>query len=128
MSWGRNFRSTMYRGEGYSSMLRGWFIVRVPYAAQEYFKMHPEFFMDAVRYLLDRDVNLIGIDGAGLRRGEDHQKVDRLCAENNVFVIENLVNLKLLADVPRDKPITIYALALNFEGLTGLPCRVIAEF
>jgi kynurenine formamidase len=104
------------------------FIDRVPYGTPEYFTMHPELSWEAVQYLLDRNVSLIGIDGTGLRRGDDHKKVDRLCAENNVFVVENLVNLKTLAGLPRDTTITISTLAVNIEGLTGLPCRVVAEF
>jgi kynurenine formamidase len=103
------------------------FIDRVPYGTPEYFQTHPELSMQAVEYLLRNNVSLIGIDSAGLRRGEDHQKVDRLCAEKNVFVVENLVNLKVLIGVPREKEITLYTLAVNFEGLTGLPCRVVAE-
>ena len=104
------------------------FTDRVSYGSHAYFKTHPALSMEAIEFLLQKKVSLIGIDAAGLMRGEDHPEVDRVCVEHNVFVVENLVNLKALSCVPIETNITVYTLAVNIEGLTGVPCRVIAEF
>lgn len=103
------------------------FIDRVAYGSEEYFGYHPELSMAAIDFLLGKKVSLIGIDAPGLRRGLDHPKVDRLCAEKHVFVVENLVNLAILSKVPSATPLTVYTLPANITGWTGLPCRVIAE-
>jgi kynurenine formamidase len=49
------------------------------------------------------------------------------CAAENVFVVENLCNLAALAQAAGDHPFVVYCAPLNFRGLTGLPCRVVAE-
>lgn len=104
------------------------FIDRVPYGTPEYFKTHPELSMQSIDLLIQKKVSLVGVDAPGLRRGPDHPKVDRRCAERNIFVVENLINLEMLSKVPKDQPITVYTLPANMTGMTGLPCRVIVEF
>lgn len=104
------------------------FIDRIPYGSPEYFKIHPELSMQSIQFLLEKKVSLIGIDAPGLRRGPDHPKVDRLCAERNIFVVENLVNLGKLSKLPVNQSVTVYTLPVNMTGLTGIPCRVIAEY
>jgi kynurenine formamidase len=76
--------------------------------------------------LLAWHVGLIGIDAAGIRRGAKHTPADRYCAEHGVFVVENLTNLGLLLERP-DAPFEVLTFPIRFEGLSGLPCRVVAE-
>lgn len=70
---------------------------------------------------------MIGIDTAGLRRGSEHRKIDQHCADHDVLVVENLVNLGELLKQSGGKSITVYTSPVNIGGLTGLPCRVVAE-
>jgi kynurenine formamidase len=52
-------------------------------------------FHDLIAYLMEKEIQLIGIDYAGLRRGgKEHVPADRLGADHGVFVIENLCGLK----------------------------------
>ncbi len=80
-----------------------------------------------VKYLIDRKIKIIGVDAAGAQKASKHIAVDQLCADNDVFIVENLDNLDaLLKHAP--KTFTVYTAPLNRPDLTGLPCRVIAEF
>ncbi|WP_322061133.1 hypothetical protein [Paraburkholderia sp. J63] len=80
-----------------------------------------------VDYLLDRKVKLIGVDAAGVQNPRKHADVDQLCADQGVFIVENLNNVKqLLGRMPA--PFTVYTAPVSRTDLTGLPCRVIAEF
>ena len=54
--------------------------------------------------------------------GKEHTPTDSYCASNNVFIIENLCNLGLILG---NSIINTYP--MNYVGLTGLPCRVVAE-
>lgn len=103
------------------------FLSETGYGSKEYFKTHPQLSMKLINFLIQKKVSLIGIDMAGVRRGSEHTKTDQLCADNGVFIVENLDNLELLLKQADDKPFTVYTFPVNFEGMTGLPCRVIAE-
>jgi kynurenine formamidase len=82
---------------------------------------------EVVTYLLDKGIRLIGVDAASIQKPAKHFLVDQRCAAQNVFIVENLCNLDKLADAVRDETFAIYCAPLNFRGLTGLPCRVVAE-
>ncbi len=73
---------------------------------------------------LFRKVAIIGVDFAGVRRGAEHTPKDQYCADNRVFVVENLCNL---AKVIGTEKITMYTFPINFEEMSGLPCRVMCE-
>jgi kynurenine formamidase len=104
------------------------FIDRISYGSQEYFKAHPQLSMEAVDYLIQKKISMIGVDATGLRRGSEHPKMDQHCADHDVFVVENLVSLGELWRRSSGRAITLYTLPANIAGLTGLPCRVVAEF
>ena len=70
-------------------------------------------------------VSVIGLDFGGVRRGREHTPKDRYCAEHNVFIIENLCNLKAVYDA--GGCFTAHTYPVNYTQMTGLPCRVIAE-
>ncbi len=72
-------------------------------------------------------ISMIGVDFAGVRRGKEHTPKDQYCADNDVFIVENLCNLEqVLLDKPHNRFI-VNTYPIHFDGITGLPCRVVAE-
>lgn len=103
------------------------FLKESGYGSKEYFKNHPQLSMELIDYLIEKGVSLIGIDAAGVRRGVEHTKTDQYCADKGIFIIENLDNLDIVLDKVKQDKFAVYTFPVNFEGLTGLPCRVVAE-
>ena len=103
------------------------FLKEVGYGTPDYFKSHPQLSLELIEFLIDKRVSLIGIDAAGVRRGDEHTKTDQFCSDNGVFIVENLDNLKFLLEKAGNDHFDVYTFPINFEGLSGLPCRVIAE-
>lgn len=101
-------------------------IDRIPYGTEKYFSNHPQLSEQLIDKLLEKEVSIIGVDFAGVRRGKEHQKMDQYCADRGVFIVENLCNLKNLIDLG-NKKIIINTYPINFEGMSGLPCRVVAK-
>ncbi len=102
------------------------FIEDEGYGSEKYFKEHPVLSMRLIHALVARGVSMIGLDFAGVRRGEEHTPVDQLCADQGVFIVENLCNLKLVLDHCK-QPFIARTFPVNYAELTGLPCRVVAE-
>lgn len=101
------------------------FIEKVGYAEPGYFTDHPQLSDALIEALLDKGVSLIGVDFAGIRRGKEHIPKDRYCADRDVFVIENLCGLQAVLEAGGKAVFHTYP--MRFAGMTGLPCRVIAE-
>ena len=95
-----------------------------PYGTKRYFKEHPELSHGLIDALLEIGVSIIGLDFAGIRRGAEHIPTDQRAADRNVFIIENLCGMKSLLGT---KSLTFHTYPMNCTGITGLPCRVIAE-
>ena len=89
---------------------------------EEYYN-HPELSLDVVQWLISKRVNAVGIDAQGLGRARRHGEYDRLLIKNNVFVIENLVNL---AAIPK-KQFKVYCFPLKIENVDAIPARVVVE-
>ncbi|MFA5676173.1 MAG: cyclase family protein [Christensenellales bacterium] len=104
------------------------FIDKTPYGTPQYFSGHPWLSFALIDSLLEKRVRYIGIDAAGIRRGEQHTPTDNYCAKRDVFVIENLCNLKQVLAGRASARFTAYVFPVRFEGLSGLPCRVAAQF
>lgn len=98
-------------------------IERYRYGTKEYFRDHPQLSHRLISYLIQREISFIGIDCAGIRRGEEHAPADSLCEENGVYVIENLCCLNELSS----GSFVVYTMWLDDPAATGLRCRVIAE-
>lgn len=97
----------------------------VAYGEPGYFSAHPQLSYGLIDALLEKEVSIIGLDFAGIRRTPEHIPADQKCADRGVFVIENLRNLKeLLALGGR---FTANTYPINVCDLSGLPCRVIAD-
>jgi kynurenine formamidase len=103
------------------------FMDKEPYGTAVYFKEHPQLSDGLIEKLLDRDISIIGIDCAGIKRPDRHTQTDQYCADRGLFIVENLANLKGLISEREYSEFTIYTFPVNFEGLSGLPCRVMAE-
>jgi arylformamidase len=84
---------------------------------------HPELSDKTLEYLIQKEVNFIGIDAAGVKRKEGHRKADQFCADHNIFVIENIVNLNQL----NQDTFKFYCFPLHLKNSSGLPVRLIAE-
>jgi kynurenine formamidase len=95
------------------------------YGSDIYSQKHPVLSYDLIDKLIDKKVSIIGIDFAGVRRGEEHTPVDQKCANNGLFIVENLCSLDSL--LKSENTFTAHTYPLNFTGMTGLPCRVVAE-
>ncbi len=103
------------------------FLAAKQYGTAAYFDHHPQLSMNLVRRLLDNKVSMIGIDAPGIRRGQEHTETDQYCADHGVFVVENLANLATLVREAGKRPFVVYTFPISMEGISGLPCRVVAE-
>ena len=66
-----------------------------PYGSENYLTNHQELSWELIDYLLKKEVAFIGIDCAGIRRGEEHYKADVKCEKNKTYVVENLSSERL---------------------------------
>jgi kynurenine formamidase len=103
------------------------FIEKEGYGSVRYFTEHPQLAQELIEALLAKRVSIIGVDFAGLRRGKEHTPTDQYCADHGVFVVENLCNLGGLLDGAAWREFTASTYPLNFTGMSGLPCRVVAR-
>lgn len=97
--------------------------IKRTYGTQEYFKNHPQLSQELIEFLCNKKVSFIGIDTAGIRRGEEHTPADKLCEENKIYVIENLANL----DKIRSKNFLVYTMWQDDRKATGLNCKVVVK-
>ena len=99
------------------------------YSTAAYFAGHPELSDALITYLVHKKVSMIGIDAAGIRKAAEHPKADMYCADHGIFVVENLDNLDIvLKEAATRRSFVIHTYPVHYKGLTGLPCRVVAEF
>lgn len=95
------------------------------YGNGEYFSRHPQLSDALIDRLLQERISIIGIDFAGVRRGKEHTPKDQYCADRGVFIVENLCNLGRVVNAGGRFLACTYP--MNFSGMTGLPCRVVAR-
>lgn len=103
------------------------FIEQEGYGSRIYFREHPQLSKDLIQMLVRRNVSLIGVDFAGVRRGREHTPMDQYCADRGVFVIENLCNLSALLAASKGGSFTAHTYPMRYAQMSGLPCRVVAE-
>lgn len=101
------------------------FVDEVEYGTPKYFREHPQLSPALIDALLDKEISIIGVDCAGIRRAPEHVPVDQHCADRGVFVVENLCDLQSV--LARGGVFTARTFPLRYTGMTGLPCRVVAE-
>lgn len=100
------------------------FIEEHGYGGKVYFTEHPQLSTELIDLLLKKGVSIIGVDFAGIRRGMEHTTTDQYCADRGVFIVENLCNLKSIVDL---EDFTVNTYPMNYDNMTGLPCRVIVK-
>lgn len=110
--------------EGMFVAFRTGFIEDKGYGTKEYTSLHPVLSYELLDLLLEKGVRIIGIDFAGVRRGSEHTPADQRAADHGTFIIENLCSLKPLIG---KENLLFHTYPMNFSGMTGLPCRVVAE-
>lgn len=98
---------------------------RVPYGSRTYFSESPQLSHALIEALVARGVSVIGLDFGGIRRGAEHIPADQYCADHGVFVVENLVDLEVLAE--KRAAFCVHTYPLRLADISGHPCRVIAE-
>jgi kynurenine formamidase len=103
------------------------YIEKVGYGTKLYFQEHPQLSRVLIDKLLEYKISLLAIDCAGVRRHGEHRITDQLCADNNVFIIENVCNIKALLSNDRSREFIANTYPLNYLDATGLPCRIIAK-
>lgn len=97
----------------------------VPYGSRTYFSEHPQLSVELIDALAARGVSIIGVDCGGVRRGKEHIPVDQRLADRGIFVVENLIDLEVLLE--KGDTFVAHTYPMRFTGVTGLPCRVLAE-
>lgn len=99
---------------------------RYEYGSDDYSTYFPQISWELIKLLVAKKVRIIGLDARGLRKGSEHPQADKFCAENDTFVVENLVNLDKIISAGA-KSFKVHTYPLNLVGFDGIPCRVIAE-
>ncbi|GIU72228.1 MAG: cyclase [Candidatus Nitrosocaldaceae archaeon] len=90
----------------------------------EYLTANPGLSIDAAEYLVEKKVNLVGIDTASIDAAKDDKfSAHHILLRHSILIVENLCNLKNLPD--RFK---LIVLPLKLRGATGSPVRVIAIY
>lgn len=103
------------------------FIEQEGYATPKYFRQHPQLSFELIHALLDKHVRIIGVDFTAVRNGKEHTPTDQLCADQGVFIVENLCNLSAVLRGGKQAVCRMATYPVKFEGQTGLPCRVIVR-
>ena len=57
----------------------------------------------------------------------EHTPTDQICADRGTFIVENVCNLAAVLDGQKSAHFTAGTYPVNFVGMTGLPCRVVAR-
>lgn len=90
---------------------------------EEKYNNHPEVSIEVIEYLVDKKVNMIGIDTLGLGNGRNHGLIDVYLGKNKTYAIENLTNLE---NIPNEN-FKVYCLPMKIEELDALPTRILVE-
>ena len=95
-----------------------------------YLKDHPGMTKEAVHWLLDRGVMMMGIDAIGFDPPIDAMfergklwEAHRVMREREYYHIENLINLD---QIPEPTGFTFSALPIKLRGATAAPVRAVA--
>jgi kynurenine formamidase len=91
--------------------------------SNSYFINNPGLSESAARYLVSKEINLVGIDSPSIDLGSDQTfSVHKILAKNNVLIVENLSNLNKISS----KQFKFVILPLKLQDATGSPVRAIA--
>lgn len=92
--------------------------------APDYFAHAPGFSLDALDFLIQAQIELVGFDLPSPCREDDELAGHRLLLNNGVVIVENMTNLDQLPAAPKTFILSAFPLAI--EGLDGFPVRAAA--
>ncbi len=89
-----------------------------------YFTENPGLDVSAAKYLISKNINLVGIDSPSIDLGKDDSfNVHQILSKNNILIVENLTNLNKI--ISQEFNFTI--LPLKLKDATGSPVRAMAS-
>lgn len=90
------------------------------YHESAYYDSYPEITEDITNYLVEKKINMVGVDMCSV----DHEPfpVHRILLKEEILIIENLTNLEALIG----KEFKIWAFPIKLQ-IDGAPARVVAE-
>jgi len=89
-----------------------------------YFTENPGLAISAAKYLVSKNINLIGIDSPSIDLGSDESfNVHHILSKNNILIVENLTNLNKISS----KEFNFTILPLKLKDATGSPVRAVAS-
>src|SRR5919112_5952267 len=87
-----------------------------------YISDNPGLSTDAAKYLAEKKVNAVAIDGPSIDTGIDNSfKVHKILLSNDILIIENLCNLEKFDS----RRFTLIITPLKLIGISGSPVRAI---
>lgn len=88
-----------------------------------FFKDNPGLSSSAAKYLISKNLNLVGIDSPSIDKGNDGKfSSHHILSKNNVLIVENLCNLEKISGIH----FKLIVLPLKLKDATGSPVRAIA--
>jgi kynurenine formamidase len=88
-----------------------------------YFINNPGLSESAAKYLVSKEINLVGIDSPSIDLGINKTFiVHKILAKNNILIVENLANLNKISS----KQFDFVILPLKLKDATGSPVRAMA--
>jgi len=89
-----------------------------------YFTENPGLAISAAKYLVSKNINLVGIDSPSIDLGKDKSfSVHHILSKNNILIVENLTNLNKISS----KEFNFTILPLKLKDATGSPVRAITS-
>jgi kynurenine formamidase len=90
---------------------------------KSFFKNNPGLSSSAARYLISKNINLVGTDSPSIDLGTDEKfTTHHILSKNNVLIVENLCNLEKISGIH----FKLIVLPLKLKDATGSPVRAIA--
>ena len=89
-----------------------------------YFTENPGLSTSAAKYLVSKNINLVGIDSPSIDLGNDESySVHHILLKNNILIVENLTDLNKISS----KEFNFTILPLKLKDATGSPVRAVAS-
>ncbi len=89
-----------------------------------YFTENPGLSASAAKYLVSKNINLVGIDSPNIDLGKNKSfSVHHILSKNNILIVENLTNLNKISS----KKFNFTILPLKLKNATGSPVRAVVS-
>lgn len=91
---------------------------------RDYMRSNPGLSAAAAKFLAEKKINAVGIDGPSIDIGSDkHFSCHKTLLENGILIVENLCNLDSLK---HKATFTLFISPLKLKGASGSPIRALA--